>query len=213
DDTLVRIEKISDPRARIIPAGKNIGFAAGSNLGMKIALAEGCDHIMLLNNDTAFGPDLFQKLLDGIETYQCDMVTPKMLYYDPPNKIWAAGGHLNKWLAYRSHHDGDNHLDDGRFDQPRRVTFTPFCCILMKKSVFEKIGYLDDTYFVYMEDVDYCFQAIKSDLSLWYVPKAKLWHKVSSLTGNRSDVMVRYCVRNRIYFLRKHMPYWWAFSA
>lgn len=205
DNTADKLAQISDPRARTVATGMNIGFAAGSNLGIKMALEQGCDAIMLLNNDTVFGPELFQDLLAGLDTYQCDMTTPKMLYFDPPSKIWAAGGHLNKWLGYRNHHDGAGQPDDGRFDRPRRVTFTPFCCILMRRSVIETVGYLDEKYFVYTEDADYCFRAMNEGLSLWYLPEAKLWHKVSSLTGGGgTPFLIRYCTRNRAYFLYKH---------
>lgn len=211
DGTADILANIGDPRVRIVKTGVNIGFAAGSNLGMRMALEESCDAVMLLNNDTIFGPELFQVLLDGMKTFGCDMTTPKMLYFDRPNQIWAAGGSLNAWLGYRNNHHGENEIDDGRFDRPGRVTFTPFCCVLMQKRVIEKIGYLDEQYFVYTEDADYCFRVLKSNLSLWYVPHAKLWHKVNSLTGHMSLFLIRYCTRNRILFLRKHLTSWRAF--
>jgi len=206
DNTIDILAGTSDSRVRAIVTGKNIGFAAGSNLGIKMALEEKCDAIMLLNNDIVFGPELFQNLLEGLETHNCDMTTPKMLYYNCPNTIWAAGGHLNKWLGYRNHNDRADQVDDGRLDQPRRVTFTPFCCILMRRSVIETLGYLDERYFVYTEDADYCFRAMKSGLSLWYLPEARLWHKVSSLTGGGgTPFLIRYCTRNRTYFQYKHL--------
>ena len=206
DSTRACLQGISDVRSRVILCESNIGFAAGTNLGIRMAVQEGCDGVMLLNNDTVFGPDLFQELSNGLDAHCCDMTTPKMLYYDAPNKIWAAGGHLNRWLGYRNHHDGENQPDDSRFDLAHRVTFTPFCCILMRGSVIQTLGYLDEKYFVYTEDADYCYRALKENLSIWYLPQCRLFHKVSSLTGHMSDFMVRYCTRNRIYYLRKHLP-------
>lgn len=211
DPTREQIAAQSDPRLRAVFCEKNIGFAAATNLGIRLALENECEAILLLNNDTVFGPQLLQPLLDGLKTYRCDMTTPKMLYYDDPKKIWAAGGHLNPWLGYRNHHDGAGQPDDGRFDRPRRVTFTPFCCILMHRRVVDTVGFLDEKFFVYTEDADYCFRAMKARLALWYVPEAQLLHKVSSLTGHMSDFMVRYCTRNRIYFLRKNLPLWQSY--
>ncbi len=204
DNSVAKLAEISDPCVRIVASATNIGFAAGCNVGIKMAIEDGCDSVMLLNNDTVFEGDLFQRLLDGLEEHHCDMTSPKMLYFDAPNKIWAAGGHLNKWLGYRNSHDGANQLDDGRFDRARRVSFTPFCCVLIRSSVIQTLGYLDEKYFVYTEDADYCFRALRANLSLWYLPESKLLHKVSSLTGHLSDFMVRYCTRNRSYFLYKH---------
>jgi GT2 family glycosyltransferase len=206
DGTRELVRGVADSRVQSVFVDKNIGFAAGSNLGIKMAREQGCEAILLLNNDTIFGPDLLQGLLDGLETHRCDMTTPKMLYYDEPNKIWAAGGHLNRWLAYRNVHDGQNKLDDGSFDEPRRVSFTPFCCVLMRSGVFDKLGSLDESYFVYTEDADYCLRAWRAGLSIWYVPEVELRHKVSSLTGHMSDFMVYHCTRNRIHYLRKHLP-------
>jgi GT2 family glycosyltransferase len=206
DGTQTRMHEISDPRARTVLLEKNVGFAAGCNMGIKLALDAGCEAILLLNNDITFTPDLFQVLSDGLERYHCDMTTPKMLYFDPPNKIWTAGGHLNKWLGYRNAQDGQNQPDDGRFDVSRRVTFTPFCCIMMRSSVIRTLGNLDEKYFVYTEDNDYCFRALKANLLIWYLPEARLRHKVSSLTGGAdTPFLVRYCTRNRIYFLHKNL--------
>lgn len=207
DSTPARIRTLTDPRVRAVLCEHNIGFAAGCNLGIKMALEQGCDALLLLNNDTVFGSELLRQLLDGLEAHACDMTTPKMLYYEQPNTIWAAGGYLNPWLGYRNQHDGANRFDDGRFNTPHRVTFTPFCCILMRGRVIDTLGYLDEKYFVYTEDADYCFRAMKAGLALWYLPEATLRHKVSALTGGEvSEFTIRYCTRNRIYFLCKALP-------
>lgn len=205
DGTQELARRVTDSRLQSVFLNKNTGFAAGSNLGIKMALEQDCEAVMLLNNDTAFGPDLLRGLLDGLDTHNCDMTTPKMVYYDQPNKIWAAGGHLDRRLAYRNIHDGQNQIDDGHFDRPRRVSFTPFCCVLMHSSVFEKIGFLDESYFVYTEDADYCLRALQAGLSIWYLPQVQLRHKVSTLTGHMSDFVVYYCTRNRMLFIRKHL--------
>jgi GT2 family glycosyltransferase len=210
DGTLETLAQIVDPNVRVIAVGKNIGFAAGSNVGINAALDAGCDAIMLLNNDTSFGPEMIRELVNGLHAYNSDMATPKMLYHDCPDKIWAAGGHMNKWLGYRNSHNGEDQPDDGRFDCPKNVVFTPFCCILMRRSVVEKIGFLDQKYFVYTEDVDYCFRALKAGISIWYVPQSKLFHKVNSLTGKGSDFLTYYSTRNRIYFMRKNLPFYVA---
>lgn len=210
DGTLDSLRNIADARVRCLLQGKNVGFAAGSNVGIKAALEDGCESVMLLNNDTVFGAGLFQELSQGLEAHHCDMVAPKILYYDHPEKIWATGGHFNRWLGYRHSHDGANQLDDGKFDRARQITFAPFCCVLIQSDVFSKIGYLDEDYFVYVEDVDYCYRALKAGLSMWVLGGCSLRHKVSSLTGYLSDFMIAQCTRNRMYYLRKHLPGWQA---
>lgn len=206
DGTADWIRGLSDPRVRPVIREENIGFAAGSNLGIRMALGEGCEAVMLLNNDTVFGSEMFQQLSDGLDAHHCDMITPKMLYCEPPDKISAAGGHLNKWLGYRNRNYGEGELDDGRFDRPRRLTFTPFCCVLIRSGVFGKIGYLDEAYFVYVEDVDYCYRAMKAGIVMAYLPNCKLWHKISSLTGGQSSAFsVKYGTRNRVCYMFKNL--------
>ncbi len=205
DGTRDRVCEISDPRVRLLVRRENVGFAAGSNLGIKAALEESCTAILLLNNDTVFGPNLFQQLCDGLETHACDMTTPKVYYNDEPNKIWAAGGYFRPWFGYRTQHYGYGRPEVGQYDTVRTVQFTPFCCVLIRAEVFRKIGYLDAAYFVYVEDEDYCYRAMKAGFVMKYLPNCQLWHKVSSLTGGMSDFTVRYCMRNRVYFLYKNL--------
>ena len=190
----------------ILENSKNIGFAAGTNQGVKHAMQDGCDYILALNNDTVFDPDLLQLLANGLKKHKCDMTAPMMYYYEPKDRIWAAGGRLQKCLAYRNIHRGFNETDRGQYSIPCQITFAPLCCVLIRKEVFDKVGLLDEAYFTYTEDVDFMLQCLRHDSKLWYIPSAKLWHKVSSLTGATSEFTVRNCTINRLYFIKKNLP-------
>jgi hypothetical protein len=97
-------------------------------------------------------------------------------------------------------------IDRGQFDVARKVEHAPTCCLLVQKDVFTKIGFMDRRYFVYTDDTDFCFRAMRAGLKLFYLPTAQLFHKASSLTGGaESDFAVRYCTRNHIYFLFKNL--------
>jgi GT2 family glycosyltransferase len=184
----------------------NIGFAAGTNQGIRKALGDGCEAILILNNDVAFGPDLIQQLVEGIREFDCDMATPMMYHFEPKDRIWAAGGILQPRLGFRAIHRGQDKTDRGQFTRPSRVTFAPFCCVLVRSSVFDRIGLLDERFFAYAEDVDFMYRCLKANLALWYIPQARIWHKVSSLTGTVSMFAIRYGARNRAYFIHKHLP-------
>ena len=206
DKTLEMTAQRTDLPVVVIANGGNLGVAEGNNQGIRAALADGCECVLLLNNDTVFSADLIAQLYAGLDRHHCDMTTGKMYYHDRPDVLWCAGGRFQPWLGYRVQHDGENQKDTGQYGHPRPVTYTPTCCLLVRRSVFDRIGLMDSLYFVYSDDVDFLYRCLKQGLSLWYVPDAKLWHKVSALTGNTSDFMVRYCTRNRIYFLLKHLP-------
>lgn len=214
-DASVRIarEQSSFPVV-VIPNRDNCGVAEGNNQGIRAALADGCECVLLLNNDTVFPPDLFAALYAGLDRHHCEMTTAKMYFHDTSDMIWAAGGYFEPWLAYHTRHYGIFRKDIGQFDRARRVTYTPTCCLLVRRTVFDQIGLMDSRYFVYCDDVDFLYRCLRRKLKLWYLPEARLWHKVSSLTEAEStSFAIRYLHRNRIYFLRKHMPRWFALAC
>jgi hypothetical protein len=195
-----------DSRLRVIENTKNLGVAAGNNQGIRAALECGCSAILLLNNDTEFGPDLIAQLSGGLDAHRVDMICPKMMYYDEPDRIWCAGGRFLPWLGYISTCDGENEIDRGQHDCARIITDVPTCCVLIRTEVFRKIGLMDERYFVYVDDSDFMFRAMKGGLKLLYLPSARLLHKVSSLTGgSESAFAIHYGTRNRMFFQLKHL--------
>ncbi len=195
-----------DSRIRIIANTENVGVAEGNNQGIRAALADNCDAVLLLNNDTVFPADTFEKLCGGLAEHQCSMTTPKIYYHDLPNTIWAAGGYFQPWLAYRNQHYGSGQIDRGQFDAVRTVTYAPTCCVLIHKDVFSRIGLMDPLYFVYVDDVDFMYRALKAGFIMKYLPQCTLQHKVSSLTGGTvSNFNVRYGTRNRVYYMMKNL--------
>jgi GT2 family glycosyltransferase len=218
DDTAPYLQANLPEGCTFLQNEENIGFAAGTNQGIQAALRDGCAAILALNNDVVFGPELLERLAGALDQYHCDMTTPMMYFYEPNDRIWAAGGSLQPRLGYRNKHRGGGETDHGQYSVACRVSFAPWCCVLIRRGVLDRVGLLDERYFTYTEDVDFMYRCLKQGLSLWYVPEAKLWHKVSSLTGGDASAFAqRYMTRNRIYFLRKNMPrllavYWYVWS-
>ena len=103
-------------------------------------------------------------------------------------------------------HYGINQVDkNGEFDEKKNVTFLTGCLQLIRREVFENIGIYDHEYFLYMEDVDFCKRAIKAGYKLMYIPKSKIYHKVSASTGgDESPLQLYYMTRNRILFNKKN---------
>jgi GT2 family glycosyltransferase len=209
DDTLTIIGSYEDPRIEVTANQVNVGIAEANNQGTRAALAANCDYVLFLNNDTEFGPDLLSLLVQGAEQYSCDMAAPKILYHHNPQIIWSAGGSFDKRRGYSAFHLGYNQMDYGQFDTPCPVEHAPACCLLVRRHVFRRIGLMDERYFTYVEDTDFCFRAKRAGLSLLYCPSARLLHKAHSLAGGPlSTFMVRYITRNRVYFVLKHLGAW-----
>ncbi len=207
DQSVAMASSFGDPRIRVIANKENLGVAEGNNQGIRAALADGCDSVLLLNNDTTFGPKLFAELYEGLIEHNCSMATPKIFYHANPRVIWAAGGYFQAWAGYRTQHYGEKRPDGDRYSTSKAIAYAPTCCVLIHKSVFDRIGIMDPKYFVYTDDVDFMYRAMKAGLRMQYLPHSHVWHKVSSLTGGGTSLFtIRYCTRNRAYFLLKHQP-------
>src|SRR5215469_6290677 len=218
DSTLEQLRAFRDCELVLIANQQNIGVAAGNNQGIRAALNSGCEYVLLLNNDVVFGPALFQQLLDGMTQHACQMTTPIIYLHDRPDVIWAAGGYFQPWTGYRC-----VMIDDTKRSEvlktSRKVQHTPTCCVLIKREVFEKVGLMDERYFVYHDDTDWMLRANRAEESLYCLANASLWHKVSTLSGENSPFQIRYGTRNRAFMLVKFMgrvlalPYIFAYRC
>lgn len=182
-DDSVNAVRTRFPLVQIIETGANLRFAGGNNVALKEVLRDGDDYALLLNNDTTVEPDFLSHMVESArEDDLIGLVSPKILYFQRPDVIWFAGGVLKPvWGCVR--HFGLRQLDDGRFDQRLQVSFLTGCCLLIRRQVLQEVGLLDEGFYLYSEDADYCLRAAKAGFKLIYEPKARVYHKVSSSTG------------------------------
>lgn len=185
---------------RFLQMKENLGFAAGNNKGIEVALSDGCEYVMLLNNDTVIDPNMIETLVSRADANT--VVVPKMYYFDVEGRkdiLWYAGGIL-KYKSSDGIHIGGRQEDSKQHSVEREVTFATGCCMMIHRAILEKVGLLREEYFMYCEDTDYSIRLNKSNVKILYVPNAKLWHKVSSSSGGEmSKFIVYYVVRNKIY--------------
>lgn len=192
----------------MIEAEDNGGVAKGNNIGIKRALADGCDLVLLSNNDIEFTPDSISLLVDGLDKYGCDMIVPKIFNHFT-GKLWAAGGGEYGYLTPTTHF-GYGQDDAPQYNVPRELVFAPTCFMLIKKEVFEKIGLMDERYFAYFDDTDFVWRGVmQNGLKLHYEPKAVVRHKVGTSSGSKASPFSFYLdTRNRAYFMNKYFPWY-----
>jgi GT2 family glycosyltransferase len=202
-DNSVKLLEEFNNKIVIIKNNENLGFSGANNIGIKYALENECEYVLLLNNDTEIDKELIKNMVDASIKNNNAIISPKIYYYDEPNMIWSAGGGLN-WKKGLSFHYGKDEIDKGQYDQQKEIDFATGCCILIHKSVFDKIGFLAEEYFLYFEDTDFCVRAKRAGIKIIYEPSARLWHKVSSTTGGEESLITLYYGnRNRLYFNNK----------
>jgi len=192
------------PSVTVISNGENLGFAEGNNVGIRHALRGAPDYVMLLNNDTVLDPSMLNELLAVAETDSTiGIVGPKMLHFDHPDVIWCAGNHID-WRTGETTRLHAGQQDTGADEEPREVDFITACAICLRREVIKQIGLLDPRFFIYYEESDWCVRARKHGWRILYVPRARLWHKVSAAMGAASPATEYYMTRNVLLFLAKH---------
>ena len=184
---------------------ENKGVAEGNNIGIKAALTDGCDYILLSNNDIVLQKDTIERLMEGMRSMNVSMASPKIYYWDDPQKLWMAGGGF-LWLQFTNYHCGIGEQDKGQYDERKLIEYSPTCFMLIERSVFSRVGFMNPAYFVYYDDTDFIWRALKlCKEKLAYIPESVLWHKVSSCTGgSQSDFSIRYLERNHLLFALKY---------
>ncbi|MBW3523434.1 glycosyltransferase family 2 protein [Chryseobacterium sp. NKUCC03_KSP] len=187
----------------IIENDANDGVAKGNNIGIQRALEDGCDLVLLSNNDIALEDDSIDKLLIGLDKNNADMAVPKIYIYGT-RKIWAAGGGFIKKSGLTLHF-GQEQEDKGQFNIDQKVDYAPTCFMLIKKEVFAEVGLMDENYFVYYDDTDFVYRALNEySKTLWYVSNSEIYHNESTSTGKMSDFSIKFLWRNLVYFALKN---------
>ena len=200
------------PEVEVIANASNERFARANNQGMQMALAAGADLVLLLNNDTEVAPDFLAHLVHALSTRRdAGMAAPKIYYHHHPQLLWFAGGKVNLWTG-RIWHRGLRQLDSAEtalhFNELEAVDYLTGCAILATRACIEKIGKLDESYFMYAEDTDWCWRAKLAGFSLLYQPAAKIWHKVSASTSGSFKVYHK--VRGNFLFFKRYAKwYYW----
>jgi GT2 family glycosyltransferase len=182
---------------------ENLGFARGYNLGMKHALNAGADFIFIINNDATVAPETISNLIQysGPKT---GIIAPLINYADHPNLIWSSGGLTNSWNLEK--HDPYYEItDQGNWEPVLTRDFVTGCAMLFPKNTLSQVGYFDENFHLYYEDMDLCFRVRKAGLDIIVVPKAKAWHKVATSSGGIDTPNERYWMgRSSVRFFRKH---------
>ena len=203
DDSVSEIKKYY-PKINIIENRKNLGFAGGNNIGIKYAIDNHADYVLLINNDTTVEENFLTELVKAGESDEkIGLLGSKIYFHGEKNRIWAAGGKVN-WLKNKGTHIGLDEIEAGQYDDMKEVDYLTGCCLLIKKEVIEKIGGLEEDYFLYYEDTDFSLQAQNIGYKCVYVPRSKIYHKISRSTKPGSASYIYYHVRNGLVMARRN---------
>lgn len=195
--------RASFPSVQIVSLTENRGYAGNNNVGLHAALEQRADWVFVLNEDTILDPDCLTHLVEaGENDARIGVVGPMVYHHDEPTVIQSAGGELSRWWEAR--HAGQNEEDRGQFARPREVDWVSGCAIMVRRAVVEQAGMLDERFFYYWEETEWCLRARKAGWRILHAPGARLWHKGVQRNYRPGPSVTYYNTRNRFLLLAKH---------
>lgn len=218
DDGLVEILETSYPWVYVRALQTNIGFAGGNNVGIQQALEDGLEYIWLLNNDTVVDTDALS-ILDGFQDPAVGACGSKIYFMkgreyhkdryekkDLGKVLWYAGGVID-WQNMYASHRGVDEVDHGQYDEMEETPYITGCSMIVRSDVVRSIGMLDESYFMYFEDLEYCLRMHTKGFRTVYVPSSVIWHKNAASSGGSGSAFHQYYqTRNRIVLGLQYAP-------
>ncbi|WP_448542602.1 glycosyltransferase family 2 protein [Roseiflexus sp.] len=199
DDSIEQIRR-NAPSAFVIALPYNMGFAAGVNRALTHALSQSVRYVLLLNNDTIIPPDLIERLVVRMDKEPLiGIVTPKIYKTCHEKQLWGIGGRMRyAWLTV----EGMDQRDHGQFDH-YNFDFVFGAVMFIRRDVFAAIGGLDERYFVYYEDIDFCLRARAVGFRIALFPDIHVLHEGGGSTRTCDHIREYYHIRSRLIFFRR----------
>lgn len=204
DDTAAAVAR-AYPEVEILRLAENLGYAGGNNVALRHAQQQGAHAMLLLNNDTRLAPDCLERLWDAMLAHpQAAAVGPMIYTWDGWETISSAGGWID-WAHADAVNLGAGECEHGQYPA-RAVDVLNGCALLVRAAAVAKVGLLDERYFMYWEETDWCTRALRAGWTLWFEPSARIQHKAPLRPEQMSHAALYYMARNRLLFFARHTP-------
>ncbi len=198
DNSMNMLDRYGDKVIKIYNES-NLGITEGNNIGIKKSIELGCEYTLLLNNDTLFEDDLFEKLIQKSKEYS--IVVPKIYFFNSSN-IWYVSGYYSKIRCTSKHRFFMQKEKQNMYKD--YCDYSPTCCMLLKNDVFDKVGFMDNDYFLYYDDTDFCMRLKNKGYRIGIVNNIRFYHLVSMSSGKSSKTSIYYMFRNKLIFMKKN---------
>lgn len=202
DDPAIAV-RAAVPSVEIIRTRRNGGYAAGCNAGARRALSLGASHLLFLNNDATLEPGAVASLLAAAGDHPQAILAPKIVYANDPARVWWAGGELRK-PSMENRHIGQGDPAEAHV-RDRTVDWATGCALFVTAQTYRRLGPLDESYFLYLEDVDWSVHASRIGVESRLVARAVAHHEVSTSTSLLPSAHILYYgCRNTYRLALKH---------
>lgn len=210
DDSLFQAKR-QFPQYTFLSNAKNKGFAGGMNVGLRAVFDRGADWVWILNNDAWVEVSTLTRLLEAAGCFpRAGLLSPVII--DPQTKkLWFGKGRLERFRMRAIHTLPST-------QETRQVAyeseFLTGCALLIKKEVFQRVGVLDERFFLYYEDADFSLRARAAGFQVLVAPQARVWHSEQS---EHNPKKLYFLVLSGLLFFQKHQnawqkPYFWLYG-
>jgi GT2 family glycosyltransferase len=206
NDGSFELIKSNFSKIALIKNSTNLGFSGGNNIGIEYALERGADFVLLLNYDTEVEKNFLFPLVEIMEKDKKVGLASPVIFEKNSKKIWFSGGKIS-WLKMKTYHTRKP-ISKNFFNSD----YISGCSMLIRKKVFEDIGLLDDTFFLYWEDADFSLRAKKAKHKMVVCPKSKIYHLEKSQENIENKTY--WLVISGLIFFKKNSPFFirpWIF--
>ncbi|MGE3508975.1 MAG: glycosyltransferase family 2 protein [Vicinamibacterales bacterium] len=188
------------PRVEVVPLAENRGYAGNNNIGIQLAIDAGAEWVFVLNDDVVLAPETIGALIEvGTTDPAIAFLGPLVLHADEPTVIQSAGGRLSH--DWRTGHIAQNQRDTGQFTGPVAVSWISGCAILARAAAVRSIGLMDERFFLYWEETEWCLRAAQAGWTIVFVPAARTWHKGVQRDYRPGPAVTYFSTRNRLLLL------------
>ncbi len=193
------------PDVLLIQTGGNFGYAGGNNVGLRYALAHDYDYVWVLNNDTVVAPDALAPMVGlMLEHPSLGIIGSTHFQYESPKMhLSLGGGPYNKWFGIDTPY---HELPKDPFAQ-LSVEHVLGASMLVRAEAIRDVGPMDESYFLYREETDWCFRmrAKRWDLATTFL--SAVWHKQGGTVVHCSPTHDYYSTRNMLVLTKRFFPY------
>jgi len=199
-DTSYTAKDFTHKKITVINNTKNLGFAAGVNVGIRLALQKKVDAVCLINNDTTITKPILAKLSSYFKAKDIGIVGPAIEFVKDNTILYDVGGKIQPFFLRTSHKEVKRIKNKRLID----VTYVSGCCMLIRKEVFKKIGLFDESFFLYYEDADFCLRSREKLFKVVLDPTVVIHHELSKSAGKLSPFTMYNLLRSSITFGNKY---------
>jgi GT2 family glycosyltransferase len=196
----------SFPQVNFVRSERNGGWAGGNNLGMKFAFERGADLAVLLNNDTIVGPEFVERLLAAAVAHaDFGILGPVIRFMAPPHEVQTDGVKFNRPTEPGFFQRHAVPLETSTPPHVTEVDIVNGCCLMVRKAVVDKIGEIDEGFFLIHEESDFCLRSQAAGFRNGVIAESLVWHKGSSSFQREGKRLQRYFdARNLARLLGRH---------